>query len=64
MKKLRLVILTLAAVNIMFGQNSNPNSNRKRNNNDYSNFFEYERNTQKKKWMILTSIILKKKFRM
>ena len=47
MKKLRLVILTLAAVNIMFGQN-NPNSNRKRNNNDYSNFFEYERNTQKK----------------
>ena len=48
MKKLRLVILTLAAVNIMFGQNSNPNSNRKRNNNDYSNFFEYERNTQKK----------------
>ena len=46
MKKLILVLLTLAAVN-MFGQN-NPNSNRKTNNNDYSNFFEYERNAQKK----------------
>lgn len=46
MKKLSLVLLTLAAVN-MFGQN-NPNSNRKTNNNDYSNFFEYERNAQKK----------------
>lgn len=46
MKKLSLVILTLTAVN-MFGQN-NPNSNKKINNNDYSKFFEYERNTQKK----------------
>ena len=47
MKKLTLLIATLAVIN-MFGQNSNPNSNRKTNNNDYSNFFEYERNTQKK----------------
>lgn len=47
MKKLSLVLLTLTAFN-MFGQNLNPNSNRKENNNDYSKFFEYERNTQKK----------------
>lgn len=47
MIRLSLVILTLTAVN-MFGQN-NPNSNRKTNLNvDYSSFFEYERNTQKK----------------
>ena len=46
MKKLSLVILTLTAVN-MFGQN-NPNSNRKTNSNEYSNFFEYEKNTQRK----------------
>ena len=46
MKKLTLILLTLTAFN-MFGQN-NPNSNRKTNNKDYSNFFEYERNTQRK----------------
>ena len=46
MKKLSLILLILTAFN-MFGQN-NPNSNRKTNNKDYSNFFEYERNTQKK----------------
>ena len=46
MKKLSLILLTLTAFN-MFGQN-NPNSNRKKNNKDYSNFFEYERNTQRK----------------
>ena len=45
MKKLRLVLLTLTAVN-MFGQN-NPNSNKKESDNNYSKFFEYERNTQK-----------------
>lgn len=44
MIRLSLVLLTLVVVS-MFGQNSNPNSNR---NNDYSNFFEYERNTQRK----------------
>lgn len=44
MIKLSLVLLILVVVS-MFGQNSNPNSNR---NNDYSNFFEYERNTQRK----------------
>ena len=46
MKKLSLILLTLTAFN-MFGQN-NPNSNRKMNNKDYFNFFEYERNTQRK----------------
>ena len=44
MIRLSLVLLTLVVVS-MFGQNLNPNSNR---NNDYSNFFEYERNTQRK----------------
>ena len=45
MKKIALLLLTLVVTNV-FGEN--PNSNRKTNNNDYSNFFEYERNTQKK----------------
>lgn len=45
MKKRTLLLATLVITNI-FGEN--PNSNRKENNNDYSNFFEYERNTQKK----------------
>lgn len=45
MKKLRLVLLTLTAVN-MFGQN-NPNSNKKESDNNYSKFFEYSFHTQK-----------------
>ena len=46
MKKLSFLLVTLVAVN-MFGQ-KNPNSNRKTNSNEYSNFFEYEKNTQRK----------------
>lgn len=45
MKKITLVLAILVIANT-FGEN--PNSNRKKKNNDYSNFFEYERNTQKK----------------
>lgn len=45
MKKITLLLATLVVANI-FGEN--PNSNRKTNNNDYSKFFEYERNTQSK----------------
>lgn len=45
MKKRTLLLATLVITNI-FGEN--PNSNRKENNNDYSNFFEYEINTQRK----------------
>ena len=45
MKKIALLLVTLVVANI-FGEN--PNSNRKESDNNYSKFFEYERNTQKK----------------
>ena len=45
MKKITLLLAILLIANT-FGENSN--SNRKKNNNDYSKVFEYERNTQKK----------------
>ncbi len=50
MKKLSFVLATLVVIINGLGQNpsSNRNASQNPNNNNYSNFFEYERETQRK----------------